>query len=81
MTQMKEFHSFVNFSSKVSIKFWIRKILIKNDTLKGAIKMGRDRQEKKLRESGKVSSDRDPEIHNKGATILESPEESRANNK
>lgn len=43
--------------------------------------MGRDRQEKKLRESGKVSSDRDPEIHNKGATILESPEESRANNK
>lgn len=43
--------------------------------------MGKDRQEKKLRESGKVASDRDPEIHNKGATTLESPDESRAINK
>ncbi|EKN67369.1 YpzI-like protein [Schinkia azotoformans MEV2011] len=43
--------------------------------------MGRDRQEKKLRESGKVSSDRDQEIHNKGATILESPDASRELNK
>lgn len=43
--------------------------------------MGRDRQEKKLRESGKVRADRDPELHNKGATILEGPNASRELNK
>ncbi|HHW35958.1 MAG TPA: YpzI family protein [Bacillales bacterium] len=43
--------------------------------------MGRDRQEKKLKESGKVRPDKDPEIHNKGATILESPDASRELNK
>lgn len=43
--------------------------------------MGRDRQEKKLKESGKVQSDRDPELYNKGATTLESPEASRKLNK
>ncbi|WP_458412676.1 YpzI family protein [Schinkia sp. CFF1] len=43
--------------------------------------MGKDRQEKKLRESKKVASDRDPELHNKGATILEGPEASRELNK
>lgn len=43
--------------------------------------MGRDRQEKKLKQSRKVESDRDQNIENKGATSLESPEESRARNK
>ncbi|HHY73151.1 MAG TPA: YpzI family protein [Bacillus bacterium] len=43
--------------------------------------MGRDRQEKKLKQSKKVASDRDPELHNKGATMLEGPDASRSLNK
>lgn len=43
--------------------------------------MGRDRQEKKLKNSRKVESDRDQGLVNKGATILESPEKSRERNK
>ncbi len=37
--------------------------------------MGRDRQEKKLRKSGQVESDRDQALHYPGATKLQSPEE------
>jgi hypothetical protein len=33
--------------------------------------MGRDRQEKKLKEQRRVESDRDPSIHKKGATVIE----------
>lgn len=43
--------------------------------------MGRDRQEKKLKQSRRVESDRDQELQNKGATGLESPEESRRRQK
>ncbi|WP_018660438.1 YpzI family protein [Heyndrickxia acidiproducens] len=39
--------------------------------------MGKDRQEKKLRKSGRVESDRDQALHYQGATRLESPEEVR----
>lgn len=39
--------------------------------------MGRDRQEKKLRESGRVRPDRDKALHYPGATRLQSPEEAR----
>ncbi|GER66036.1 hypothetical protein BpJC7_06330 [Weizmannia acidilactici] len=39
--------------------------------------MGKDRQEKKLRKSGRVESDRDQAFHYAGATRLESPEEAR----
>ncbi|GGM23766.1 hypothetical protein GCM10011351_06950 [Paraliobacillus quinghaiensis] len=39
--------------------------------------MGRDRQEKKLKESGRVESDRDQALHYKGATKMSSPEEGR----
>ncbi|MCA1054655.1 YpzI family protein [Rossellomorea aquimaris] len=39
--------------------------------------MGKDRQEKKLKQSGRVESDRDQELQNKGATGMESPEKSR----
>ena len=39
--------------------------------------MGRDRQEKKLRESGKVESDRDVGLRYKGATKMSSSEEAR----
>lgn len=42
--------------------------------------MGRDRQEKKLKESKRVESDRDQSIDYPGATRLESPEESRERN-
>ncbi|MDV2683447.1 YpzI family protein [Alkalihalophilus lindianensis] len=41
--------------------------------------MGKDRQERKLRESHKVESDRDQSLTNKGATKLQSPDEARAN--
>jgi hypothetical protein len=43
--------------------------------------MGRDRQEKKLKASKRVESDRDQSLNYKGATSLESPEESRVRNK
>lgn len=39
--------------------------------------MGKDRQEKKLRKSGKVEADRDQSLHYGGATKLEGPEEAR----
>lgn len=39
--------------------------------------MGKDRQEKKLRKSGRVESDRDQALHYAGATKLQSPEEAR----
>ncbi|MCU9612350.1 YpzI family protein [Caldibacillus lycopersici] len=39
--------------------------------------MGKDRQEKKLRQSGRVESDRDQSLSNKGATKMSSPEEAR----
>lgn len=39
--------------------------------------MGKDRQEKKLRQSGRVESDRDQTLEKAGATRLEGPEQSR----
>ncbi|MED3625306.1 YpzI family protein [Neobacillus thermocopriae] len=42
--------------------------------------MGKDRQEKKLRESKRVESDRDQALHYKGATKLSSPSEARGLN-
>ncbi|QOR65285.1 YpzI family protein [Cytobacillus suaedae] len=42
--------------------------------------MGKDRQEKKLKESKRVESDRDQSIDYPGSTRLESPEESRERN-
>ncbi|MGE8204345.1 YpzI family protein [Heyndrickxia sp. NPDC080065] len=41
--------------------------------------MGKDRQEKKLKASRRVESDRDQALHHNGSTKLESPEESRNN--
>lgn len=41
----------------------------------GGGKMGRDRQERKLRKSGHVESDRDQALHYPGASKLQSPEE------
>jgi hypothetical protein len=43
--------------------------------------MGRDRQEKKLRQSGRVESDRDQRFSYKGATLMESPESARDRNR
>jgi hypothetical protein len=43
--------------------------------------MGRDRQEKKLKQSGRVESDRNQKLGNKGATGMESPEQSRRRQK
>ncbi len=42
--------------------------------------MGKDRQEKKLRESKRVESDRDQSLGLKGATRMESPEDARKRN-
>ena len=39
--------------------------------------MGKDRQEKKLRESKRVESDRDQALHYKGSTRLDTPDEAR----
>lgn len=39
--------------------------------------MGKDRQEQKLRESGRVESDRDQALHYPGSARLSSPEEAR----
>ncbi|APC47361.1 YpzI family protein [Virgibacillus halodenitrificans] len=39
--------------------------------------MGRDRQEKKLKQSGRVESDRDVGLRYKGATKMSGPEEAR----
>ncbi|MFS0781367.1 YpzI family protein [Bacillus sp. 1P06AnD] len=42
--------------------------------------MGRDRQEKKLKKSKRVESDRDQSLHHDGATVLDTPEEARKTN-
>ena len=39
--------------------------------------MGKDRQEKKLKESGRVESDRDVNLRYKGTSKMSSPEEAR----
>ena len=39
--------------------------------------MGKDRQEKKLKKSNRVESDRDQALHYNCATRLQSPEEGR----
>ena len=39
--------------------------------------MGRDRQEKKLKSSRRVESDRDQALHYNGAARLDTPEEAR----
>lgn len=39
--------------------------------------MGKDRQEKKLKQSRRVESDRDQSLELSGATKLEGPEEAR----
>lgn len=44
-------------------------------------KMGKDRQEKKLKKSKKVESDRDQSIDYPGATKISGPEEVRKLNK
>jgi len=44
------------------------------------VRMGKDRQEKKLRASRRVESDRDQALHYPGATKLSSPEEARGLN-
>ncbi|MDQ0213710.1 hypothetical protein J2S13_000104 [Oikeobacillus pervagus] len=43
--------------------------------------MGRDRQERKLKKSGRVQSDRDQALHHDGATKLEGPNEARRRQK
>lgn len=42
--------------------------------------MGKDRQEKKLKASRRVESDRNQSIHHKGATSLDTPDEAREEN-
>ncbi|WP_285766244.1 YpzI family protein [Peribacillus sp. SI8-4] len=42
--------------------------------------MGKDRQEKKLKQSKRVESDRDQSLEHKGATSMESPEAARKRN-
>ena len=42
--------------------------------------MVKDRQEKKLKKSGRVESDRDQALHYPGATKMQSPEEARSLN-
>ncbi|KYD09281.1 YpzI family protein [Heyndrickxia sporothermodurans] len=41
--------------------------------------MGKDRQEKKLKASRRVESDRDQALHYNGSTKLEGPEDARKN--
>ncbi|WP_349407582.1 YpzI family protein [Pseudalkalibacillus sp. SCS-8] len=43
--------------------------------------MGKDRQEKKLKQSGRVESDRDRGVRFKGATRLDTPEEAQRENR
>ncbi|WLR53114.1 YpzI family protein [Bacillus tianshenii] len=43
--------------------------------------MGKDRQEKKLRQKESLENDRDQGLQYKGATIMEGPEEARKRNK
>lgn len=42
--------------------------------------MGKDRQEKKLKNSKRVESDRDQSLRHQGATVLEGPESARKRN-
>jgi hypothetical protein len=42
--------------------------------------MGKDRQEKKLRESRRVESDRDQKLNFPGSTRMESPDSARERN-
>ena len=42
--------------------------------------MGKDRQERKLRESRRVESDRDQSLQYPGATGLDTPEQARKKN-
>ncbi|WP_153122645.1 YpzI family protein [Peribacillus tepidiphilus] len=42
--------------------------------------MGKDRQEKKLKQSRRTESDRDQSLSYPGSTMLEGPEESRKRN-
>ncbi len=44
---------------------------------KGGTSMGKDRQERKLKQSRRVESDRDRGLHEKGATTLDTPKEAR----
>jgi YpzI-like protein len=41
------------------------------------IQVGKDRQEKKLKQSKRVESDRDQGLHYNGATSLEGPEKAK----
>jgi hypothetical protein len=43
--------------------------------------VGKDRQEKKLKKSRRVESDRDQSLDYPGATTLEGPESAKARNK
>jgi hypothetical protein len=43
--------------------------------------VGKDRQEKKLKKSKRVESDRDQSLNYPGATTLEGPESAKARNK
>jgi hypothetical protein len=43
--------------------------------------MGKDRQEKKLKESRRTESDRDQKLDYPGATAMEGPDEARERNK
>ncbi len=44
------------------------------------LRMGKDRQEKKLKASRRVESDRDQALHYPGSAKLQSPEEARSLN-
>lgn len=57
--------------------FWIKSVEIRHCKEEEVDTVGRDRQEKKLRESGRVESDRDVGLRYKGATKMSSPEEAR----
>jgi len=43
--------------------------------------MGKDRQEKRLKQERRVESDRDPKSHPKGSTYLDTPEQAREDQK
>ncbi|WP_408006542.1 YpzI family protein [Pseudalkalibacillus sp. A8] len=43
--------------------------------------MGKDRQEKKLKQSKRVESDRDQALHYEGASRIDTPEEAREDNR
>ncbi len=48
---------------------------------KGGFLMGKDRQEKRLKQERRVESDRDPKSHPKGSTYLDTPEQAREDQK